>query len=145
MPRNAETAGTAVLAAETGHGSAFRLQPLMHWSRYWPCFSSGRTACGNGHLLRERSAPVNRDSGSRRTASLSVEGNDERINIGSIQRHDIDIPLHPLAASGDVEETVSSLERDFWNHFGMDAGWRSRKPLVIVQVGPLAIPSGTFP
>ena len=76
---------------------------------------------------------------------VPVEGSVERISVGSIPRHDTDFPLHPLAASGDVEETVSSLERDFWNHFGMDAGWRSRKPLVIVQAGPLAIPSGAFP
>ena len=53
------------------HGSAFRLQPLVHRSPHWPCLSSGRTACGHGLGLRERSAPFNRGSGSRRTASPS--------------------------------------------------------------------------
>lgn len=44
---------------------------------------------------------------------VPVEGNDEPIHVGSIQRHDTDFPLHPLAASGDIEATVSSFERDF--------------------------------
>lgn len=64
---------------------------------------------------------------------VPVEGDDERIRVGSIQRDDTDFPLHPLAASSDVEATVSGLEMDFWSRFGMDAGWRRRKPLVIVQ------------
>ncbi len=71
MPRNAETAGTDALPAETGRGGAFRPQPLVHRSRHWPGFSFGRTACGNGHRPRERSTPINHGSGSRRTASLS--------------------------------------------------------------------------
>ena len=64
---------------------------------------------------------------------VPVEGDDERIHVGSIWRHDTDLSLRPLAASGDVEETVSGLDMDFWSHFGMDAGWRSEEPLVIVQ------------
>ena len=64
---------------------------------------------------------------------VPVEGDDERIHVGSIQRHDTGISLHPLAASGDFEATVSGLAMDFWSHFGMDAGWRSEEPLVIVQ------------
>ena len=65
--------------------------------------------------------------------SVNVGGNDERIAVGTIKRNDTDFPLYPLEASGEIHKTVSRFERDFWNYFGQDSGWRSREPLVIAQ------------
>ncbi len=65
--------------------------------------------------------------------SINVGGNDDRIVVGTIERNDTDFPLYPLEASGEVSKTVSRFERDFWNYFRQDPGWRSREPLVIAQ------------
>ena len=65
--------------------------------------------------------------------SVNVGGNDDRIAVGTIKRNDTDFPLYPLEASGEIDKTVSRFERDFWNYFGQDSGWRSREPLVIAQ------------
>ena len=65
--------------------------------------------------------------------SVKVGGNDEKIVVGTTKRNNTDFPLYPLAASSEIERTVSRFESDFWNYFGEDPGWRSRKPLVIVQ------------
>ena len=65
--------------------------------------------------------------------SVNVGGNDDRIVVGSIKRNDTDFPLYPLEASDEIDKTVSRFERDFWNYFGQDPGWRSREPLVIAQ------------
>ena len=65
--------------------------------------------------------------------SVNVGGNDDRIAVGTIKRNDTDFPFYPLDASGEIDQTVSRFERDFWNYFGADPGWRSRESLVIAQ------------
>ena len=65
--------------------------------------------------------------------TVTVGGNDDRIAVGTITRNDTDFPLYPLEASGEIDRTVSRFERDFWNYFGQDSGWRSREQLVIAQ------------
>ena len=65
--------------------------------------------------------------------SVNVGGNDERIAVGTIKRNDTDFPLYPLEASAEISKIVSHFERDFWNYFRKDPGWRSGKPLVIAQ------------
>ena len=65
--------------------------------------------------------------------SVNVGGNDDSVVVGSIKRDDTDFPLYPLEASGEIDETVSRFETDFWNNFGKDPGWRSREQLVIAQ------------
>ena len=65
--------------------------------------------------------------------SVNIGGNDHGIVVGTIKRNDTDFPLYPLEASGEVNETVSRFERDFWNYFGQDSGWRGREALVIAQ------------
>ncbi len=65
--------------------------------------------------------------------SINVGGNDDKIVVGTIERNDTDFPLYPLEASGDISNTVSRFERDFWNYFRQDPGWRSREPLAITQ------------
>lgn len=64
---------------------------------------------------------------------INVGGNDYRMIVGSIERNNTDFPLYPLEASDEIGKTVSRFERDFWNYFGQDPGWRSREPLVISQ------------
>ncbi len=65
--------------------------------------------------------------------SINVGGNDERIAVGAIKRNDTVFPLYPLEASDEISKTVSRFERDYWNYFRQDPGWRSREPLVIAQ------------
>ena len=65
--------------------------------------------------------------------SVSVGGDDNRFVVGTIKRNDTDFPLYPLVALGEIDKTVSRFERDFWNYFGQDPGWRCREPLVITQ------------
>ena len=65
--------------------------------------------------------------------SVIVGGNDDKIAVGSIKRNDTDFPLYPLEAFDEIDKIVSRFERDFWNYFGTDPGWRSREPLVISQ------------
>ena len=65
--------------------------------------------------------------------SINVGGNDDGIVVGTIERNDTAFPLYPLEASGEISKTVSRFERDFWNYFRQDPGWRSREPLVIAQ------------
>lgn len=60
---------------------------------------------------------------------VKVGGNDLSV-VGSIERNDTEFPLYPLETSGEICRTVSHFEKDFWNYFGKDPGWRSRKPLV---------------
>ena len=62
-----------------------------------------------------------------------VGGEDYKEVVGSIERNDTDFPLYPLEASGEIDKIVSRFEGDFWNYFGQDPGWRSRKPLIITQ------------
>ncbi len=64
---------------------------------------------------------------------VKVGGNDYRMIVGSIEQNDTDFPLYPLEASDEIGKTVSQFEKDFWNYFGKDPGWRSREPLVISQ------------
>ncbi len=63
--------------------------------------------------------------------SVIVLDADNSTVVGSIKRNDTDFPLYPLEASDEIDKTVSRFERDFWNYFGQDPGWRSREPLVI--------------
>ena len=65
--------------------------------------------------------------------SVDVGGSDHRITVGTIKRNDTDFPSYPLEPSGEIGNTVSRFEGDFWNYFGQDPGWRSRDPLVITQ------------
>ena len=65
--------------------------------------------------------------------SINVGGNDDGIIVGTVERNDTDFPSYPLEASSEIAKTVSWFERDFWNYFRQDAGWRSREPLVITQ------------
>lgn len=65
--------------------------------------------------------------------SVKVVGNDDKVAVGLIKLNDTDFPLYPLEAVGEVGKTVSRFERDFWNYFGQDPGWRCREPLVIAQ------------
>ena len=65
--------------------------------------------------------------------SINVGGNDDGVVVGTIERNDTDFPLYPLETSSEISKTVSHFERDFWNYFRQDPGWRSREPLVIAQ------------
>ncbi len=65
--------------------------------------------------------------------SVIVLGADNSTVVGSIKRNDTNFPLYPLEASDEIDKAVSRFERDFWNYFGQDPGWRSREPLVIAQ------------
>ena len=65
--------------------------------------------------------------------SVNIGGNDDGLVIGTIKRNDTDFPLYPLEASSEVNKTVSRFERDFWNYFGQDSGWRGREALVLAQ------------
>ena len=63
--------------------------------------------------------------------SINVGGNDDNIAVGTIKRKDTAFPFYLLGASGEIDKTVSRFERDFWNYFGQDPGWRCREPLII--------------
>ena len=120
------------------YGRAFSKNPVeMNFDTETPISTFARLLVWADRVRQRASAPGAEYSVQpqfRVTAdSVKVVGNDDKVVVGLINRNDTDFPLYPLEASGEIDKTVSRFERDFWNYFGQDPGWRSREPLVIAQ------------